>query len=272
MVKPKIYFCTFSDSRLQPTLKRIENEAKSSNFFDDIFIFNEFSLNKEFKNKFKDVLNYNSRGYGCYIWKVSIIQDVLSKLKENDILLYTDAGCSINSNGFNKFQDYINLVNESELGILAVSLEDNLLESKYTKGDLFDYLQVRDNEAIYNTPQIQSGLILIKKNKNAEVLFNEWQNVINSSFNLINDEVSISSNFPDFIAHRHDQSIFSILFKMHKGVTIPLSEVWVKQNEDLHLLKDSPIWCMRNKNKKVFGLKYLMVNWINDTLIFKKRM
>lgn len=270
MVKPKIYFCTFSDSRLQPTLKRIEKEAKSSIFFDDVFVYNEFSLNKEFKNKFKDVLNYNSRGYGCYIWKVSVIQDALSKLQENDILLYTDAGCSINRNGFNKFQDYIRLVNECELGILAVSLDDSLLESMYSKGDLFDYLKVRDNEAIYNTPQIQSGLILIKKTKNSEVLFREWQNVIDSGFNLINDEESKSSNFPNFIAHRHDQSIFSILFKIHRGITIPLTEVWVKENEDLHLLQYSPIWCMRDKNKKLFGLKYLFINWINNTLRFKK--
>nr|WP_315215414.1 hypothetical protein [uncultured Flavobacterium sp.] len=269
-MKPKIYFCTFSDSRLQPTLKRIENEANSSDFFDKVFIFNEFNLNKEFKKKFKDVLKYNVRGFGYWIWKVSIIQDVLSKLEDGDILLYADAGCSINKNGRDRFQDYIELVNESELGILAVSLEDSFIESKYTKGDLFDYLNVRNVEAIYNTPQIQAGVLLIRKNKNADTFLKQWQNIYEEGINFVNDEPSKKANFPDFITHRHDQSVFSVLFKIHKGVTIPLNEVWVKNPEGFELIKDNPIWVTRKKNKKITGLKYLFINWIKNVMGFRK--
>lgn len=272
MIKPKICFCTFSDSRLQPTLKRIATEAKSSGFFDEVFIYNEFNLNKDFKNKYKHLLKYNIRGYGYWIWKVFIIQDVLSKLNDGDILLYTDSGCSINKSGFNKFQEYIKLVNESQLGILAVSLENSFVESKYTKGDLFDYLKVRDNEAIYNSPQIQSGLILIRKNKNVDTFFKQFQEVYEEDINFVNDEPSKKPNFLDFITHRHDQSVFSVLFKIHKGVTIPLNEVWVENNEDVDLLKDKPIWCMRRKNKKLAGLKYLFINWIKYAIGFKKTM
>lgn len=269
-MKPKIYFCTFSDSRLQPTLKRIENEAKFSGFFDKVFIFNEFNLNKEFKKKFKGVLKYNVKGFGYWIWKVSIIQDVLSKLEDGDILLYADSGCSINKSGFNKFQDYIELVNGSGLGIMAVTLEDSFIESKYTKGDLFDHLKVRGNKAIYNTPQIQAGVLLIRKNKNADAFLKHWQELYEQDISLVNDEASKKPNFSDFITHRHDQSVFSVLFKLNnKGVTIPLKEVWVKNLEDFELLNDNPIWVSRKKNKKITGLKYLFINWIKDALGFK---
>jgi hypothetical protein len=265
-MKPKIYFCTFADSRLQLTLKRIENEAKSSGFFDKIFIFNEFNLNKEFKKKFKNVLKYNVRGFGYWIWKVSIIQDVLNKLNEGDILLYADSGCSINKNGLNKFNEYIKLVNETKLGILAVELEEGMIERKYTKGDLFDYFNIRDNDSISNSSQIQAGIILVRKNKKVDMFFKDWQKVFEADFSLINDEPSMTENFPDFITHRHDQSIFSILFKLSGGETIPLSDVWVKEKSDIDLLKNSPIWYLRNKNKKIEGIKWLFYNWIKFIL------
>ncbi len=268
----KTYFCTFADSRFQPTLKRIESEARSSGFFDDVFIFNEFNLNKDLKKKFGSILKYRVKGFGFWIWKVFIIQDVLSKIKEGDILLYTDSGCSINKKGYHKFLDYIRLVNESELGILAVSLEDNFLESKYTKGDLFDYLGVRNNSTIYNTPQIQAGVLLIRKNDNSAVFFKKWQKVYEEDISLVNDDPSKHSNFPEFIAHRHDQSVFSILFKLNnQGVTIPLSDVWVKKLEDLELLNSNPILVLRKKNKKIFGLIYLFINWLKD-FVAKKRI
>lgn len=37
MTTTKLYLCSFADSRLQPTLNRIINEAKGANFFDDVF-------------------------------------------------------------------------------------------------------------------------------------------------------------------------------------------------------------------------------------------
>ena len=268
----KIYFCTFADSRLQPSLNRIRKEAKISGFFDKLFIFNEFNLNKEFKKKFKDVLKYNVRGYGYWIWKVSIIQDVLSKLEEGDFLLYTDVGCTINKRGRDRFQDYIRLVSVSELGILAVTLEDSLLERRYTKGDLFDYFKVRNVESIYNTPQLQAGVILIRKNKNADAFLKHWHESYEQDISLVNDEASKKPNFSDFIEHRHDQSVFSVLFKLNnKGVTIPLNEVWVKNPEDFELIKYNPIWVTRKKNKKITGLKYLFTNWIKDAMGFKKQ-
>ncbi len=239
----------------------------ASGFFDKIFIFNEFNLNKEYKNKFKEVLKYNVRGYGYWIWKVSIIQDALSKLREGDFLLYTDSGCSINKRGRDRFQDYIKFVSESELGILAVTLEDSLLESKYTKGDLFDYLKVRNVEAIYNTPQIQAGVLLIRKNKNAIAFFTHIQELYEKDISLVNDEASKKPNFSDFISHRHDQSVFSVLFKLNnKGVTIPINEVWVQNPEDFELIKDCPIWVTRKKNKKITGFIFLIKNWIKEAL------
>ncbi|WP_372745762.1 hypothetical protein [Lutibacter sp.] len=266
MVKNKIYFCSFADSRLQPTLNRIINEAKESNFFDGVFAFNEFTLNKDFKKKFKNVLKYSVRGFGYWIWKVSIIQDVLKKMNDGDILLYADSGCSINKAGLKRFGEYVELVKNCDLGILAVELQESMLERKYTKGDLFDFLNVRDDALIYNSPQVQAGLIMIRKNKKSLKFFKQWQQVFESNYSLINDDLSKSENFKDFIVHRHDQSIFSILFKINKGVTIPLSEVWIEDKNKIGNLKNSPLLYLRLKNEKIQGVKYILINWIRNLL------
>jgi hypothetical protein len=58
------FFCTFADSRMQESLKRIESQAKALNFFDEIFIYNEDDLEPQFKEEFKHKLIKGSRGYG----------------------------------------------------------------------------------------------------------------------------------------------------------------------------------------------------------------
>ena len=270
MINKKIYFTTFADSRLQPTLKRIVSEAKDSNFFDGIFPFNEFSLGREFERKFGHRINYKTRGYGYWVWKPTIIIDALSKIKEGEFLLYTDAGCSFNKKGFKKLQEYTTLAEGSDLGILAVVLEDNKLEKMFTKGDLFNFLEVREEPMVYNTPQIQSGLILIRKSEKSKQFLKEWQDVYLADRNLVNDSPSKSPNFPDFIEHRHDQSVFSILMKIYKGTTIPLQEVWVKNIQDTSSLQNSPIWYLRQKNRKISGLKYLIINRVRYALNMNK--
>jgi len=258
----KIYFCTFADTHLQPTLNRIAAEAKRLKIFEGIFKFNQYGLDKSFRSKHEKVLRSSVRGFGYWIWKPYIIKKVLCTLKHGEILLYTDAGCCFNEKGIPRFKKYIDLVDKSELGIMAVSLEDDLLERKYTKGDLFDYFNVRNNVKITNTPQIQAGVIFLKKNKKTIAFIDRWIETYEFNFNLINDEPSKSRNFPDFISHRHDQSIFSILFKINKGVTIPLNEVYVSKKDDLNKLENYPIWYIRRKNKKIYGILFSVFNYL----------
>lgn len=264
MEKSKVYFCTFADSRLQPTLNRIVREAKKSQFFDDFFAFNEYSLNVRFRDKFKDKLRYKIRGFGYWIWKVAVIQEVLERMEENDILLYLDSGCSINRNGKDKFEEYLKLVKETDSGLVSVALNDDCLESKYTKGDLFDYFNVRENKDIYDTPQIQAGLIFLRKNKGTVEFVKKWEQTFETNFGLINDDVSESQNFKDFVCHRHDQSIYSILFKLQKGKSIPLNDVWVENIKDKTSLIKSPILYLRKKNRKIYGIPFIVLNWINS--------
>ena len=88
----KIYICSFANLYLLPALKRFYNQAIEMNIFEDIFLYEELNLGKDFTNHFNDKLNYNVRGFGYWCWKPYIILKSLEKIKDGDILVYADTG------------------------------------------------------------------------------------------------------------------------------------------------------------------------------------
>lgn len=78
------------------------NEALNSNWFNSISVYGPQDLDDEFKTRFKDILNL-PHGSGYWIWKVYIINRKLDEIKEGDILIYLDAGCTINKKGGTSF-------------------------------------------------------------------------------------------------------------------------------------------------------------------------
>ena len=236
-----------------PTLKRIEVEAIRSGFFNEVVTYTEFELSKEFRKRFKNHLNIFTRGYGYWIWKAAIIIDELNKCKENDFLVYADAGFIINAKGEKKFFEYLNRINASEFKIGAVELEKDKLEKFFTKKAVFEYLRVSHDTEITNTPQIQAGLILIQKNNNTVEFFKEIMHLYLDRIDLVGDELS-EQECDGFIAHRHDQSIFSVKLKSKGGgFLIPLDQVGLLDNNDY------PFITARKKNGKLIGIFYMFL-------------
>ena len=93
----QIVFLTYGDFRFEESRKRIIEEAKATNIFTDCVLETESIVyDLEFHSalkdpKFREVFNI-VKGGGCYIWKPYIIHKHLRRLKENDLLIYADAG------------------------------------------------------------------------------------------------------------------------------------------------------------------------------------
>ena len=73
-------------------------------------------------------------------------------------------------------------------------------------------MKISDSSEILKTKQIWSGTIFFKNNKFAREILDKWSSLLNIN-KLIDDSPSISKNHKDFIEHRHDQSLFSLLCK-----------------------------------------------------------
>jgi hypothetical protein len=213
----KIYFITYGDKNFKLSKQRLYNKAIHSDFFTHCEKLGPDDLDKEFHTKFKNILN-EKQGGGYWIWKPYIIYKKLQKLKENDFLIYLDAGCTINLNGRNRFIEYLNMLEHSPHGIL--SFETFHKEKYFTNKHLFDYLKIDINSDIANSKQLIGGILIIKKNDNSLNIFSKILEILNKDPYLFTNKYNDINKIKDFKFHRHDQSVLSIIRKKFKTIIL----------------------------------------------------
>ena len=281
-------FCTFADSRMRKSLGRIKKQAEAMGVYNTVSVNDESDLDVDFRERFKNRLIISSRGYGYWSWKPQIILQKLAKMDEGDVLHYADAGCHLNYRGIYRLGEYFELARNSPSGILAFQgkfpddephlMQWFLPERKWTKADLFDYFNIAD-EQIMNSSQITATSIFVKKCSKAKQIIESWRQVYIDNFELADDTLSKKQNSEDFIEHRHDQSIFSLLCKINKVATVSSFEYWYPskrnlQKPDWNKLNNMPIWAKRDKDLGFLGnfrnLSRRIVNKI--WYIFRKQM
>jgi len=207
-----INFITYGSSGFSRAKKRLCGEAIATGWFDSITRYGSNDLDNDFKDKFKNILQQN-RGGGYWIWKPYIIKKHLDKMNDNDILIYLDAGCSINANGKNRFNEYIEMLNKSDTG--CISFEIPYLENEWTTKEIFQYFNIEENSIIATSGQIMATIQIIKKNSNSIKLINLWIQTLHDNALLFTDHYNAIQDHSYFKDNRHDQSIFSVIRKMH---------------------------------------------------------
>ena len=278
-MKSKIFLCAFASPDLFLSKIRFYNQAKSLNFYQGIKIYEKRELSTKTLNVIENhLIKNNRRGYGYWIWKPEIILNFLRQIPENSILQYSDIGCHFNRKGINKLFFYQDMCDKNS--ILSFQYSDpkikkinfiypNYLEYQYTKADLMRYFNLNFNHIYMNTPQVCSGTFFIKKNYiNIEFLKN-WLEVF-ENMSLIDDSISVSKNHKNFIEHRHDQSVFSLLCKLNNIFSLSVYEnfEWSLDNKGRNWdhLFESPIqarrdlkylsfYAFKKKIKKLFQIK-----------------
>ena len=84
-----------------------------------------------------------------------------------------------------------------------------------TKRDTFILMDC-DTPPYTDTPHVLSGFILFKKSDFTIQFVDEWLAYVQDE-RIISDNPNQCGypNYPEFIEHRHDESIFSLLIKKH---------------------------------------------------------
>ena len=251
----KIYLCSFANLDLYLSALRLKKQAENFNIFDEISIYNEYNLpyDEKFKTSFQHKL-VPSRGFGYWCWKPFIILKTLESMNDDDILFYTDVGCHLNKEAINRFYEYLDIVIEKG----AFCFELTFPEKMWTKSDLFNYFNVLNNKTITDSGQRPSGAFLFVKNELNIEIVNRWLQVYYDDFSLADDTPSKINNDATFIEHRHDQSIFSILSKIHNLYTI-------KSEIDFYGNQYYPIWALRDK-KDIYSF---IASEVSDSFIDK---
>jgi len=221
---PTISFITYGNDKFISARNRIRKEAENMGCFNgQIKVYTPEDFSDEFKVAVGDVLN-EPRGGGYWIWKPYIIADMLSKMKDNDILVYTDSGCSLQPVGVPRLKEYIRMIApETNRSVLAMRLLDgtlhgsgSFLQKKWTSTPIFEYFQQSIDGEIANLNQILAGVIICRKCKESEEVIGKWLEVAEKRPDLFTDrynEESKRSN-PDFKENRHDQPIWSMIVQV----------------------------------------------------------
>jgi hypothetical protein len=236
-----IHLITYGNNNYVNSKKRLYNEALSSGWFNTITLYGPEDLDDEFKLNFKDILR-QQKGGGYWIWKPYIIKKHLDKLQDNDILIYLDAGCSINKNGTQRFNEYVNMVNNNDAGIISFQMDH--IEKKWTTSEIFKYFNIGEDSEVKNSGQLIGGIQIIKKNPNSIKLLNLWNKVLYTNPLLFTDYYN-NNQQSYFIDNRHDQSIFSIIRKIHNSIILN-DETYFELFGNEESLK-YPFWATRLK-------------------------
>lgn len=242
--EPKKVFITFgagshykTGQNLSLAAKRLFEQSKHLNIFDDCKLYDETYLNKDpiFWNKHSKFINENRRGYGYYIWKPYIIMKTMQSLQDGDILLYLDSCCELHSSDKNyTFDTYFKQVMKDKF--IGSKAAKGRMEKMYNKMDLINYLGLTNNSCLEND-QNQAGTNMFLVCSETRNLVNDWYNIA-CDYHMIDDSASILPNSKEFIEHRHDQSIFSLLTYKYN----------IKSDLSLH--NCSNVYIVRNRTGK----------------------
>ena len=257
---PKIHFITYGNERFSKSKERLVIEAKEFNEFASICTYGPEDLQLDFVNNYKNILE-QQRGGGFWIWRPIILNDALKYINENDYLVYLDAGCKLNKEGKERFQEYISLLNNSEYGILSFQMSGAkgpgtlAPEKVWTIKEIFEHFEIDVNNVIENnisnianSGQYLGGVLILKKNEHLKKYMEIYTRTILENPLLCTDFYNNNNRqISEFSDNRHEQSISSILRKIHGSVVIDGDETWMVPFGEEESLK-YPFWAMRIRN------------------------
>ena len=151
------------------------------------------------------------KGNGYYLWKPYFLNKAYRELGAGDYLIYTDAG----SVYVNRIEYLIDCMEREGQELMVFSLQKEMLERKYTKRDAF-VLMGCDNPRFTDTPQSIGGYVILKKSDFVEKFIAEDLSYAQDARMITEQNNTLGfDNYPEFIAHRHDQSVWSLMVKKY---------------------------------------------------------
>ena len=238
-----IHFITYGDSMYNETKQRLYNQASNLGWFDKITSYGPEDLDEEFKEKFKEILAL-PRGGGYWIWKPYIINKHMQMIKDDDILIYLDAGCYINPKGFERFKEYIEILKNNDEGCISFQMNHHI-EKKWTTKEIFENFNINsDSKDIIESGQIIATVKMFRKCANSINIVSAWLNALHANPLLFTDHYNKNKQCEIFIDNRHDQSICSVLCKLYKTIILE-DETYFEDGFGCPKSLKCPFWATR---------------------------
>ena len=262
----KIYLSTFYSSDLKRSANRFKEQAENMKIYDKIFLFEHKDLNEDFKKYVNSLIKLGKvKGYGYWVWQTYFHKKVLEQLEDGDVYHWCDVGCHFNPKGKKRLLEYLEILKEEPTGFLGFQYKNfeenknydypNYMEYEYTKSDLIKFFDLKNDDPIIKSPQVWGGSFFIKKCKRSLEIMNQHYEITRNRFDLIDDDENffVHKCIPEFIQHRHSQSVLSLLVKIAGSKLLSAYESeWAfdgQGNRTYNHLEYFPIIAKRDKQK-----------------------
>lgn len=159
---------------------------------------------QEFTTAHADIFHEGSRGYGFFAFKPEVILRTMELMQWGDWLVYADAAIMFVSD----VQPWIKEAGDKEVLLfqLGEAVDKNYRNDLWTKPATFELMKCED-DMFKSCFQVNAGLCMFRKGPAAYILLNTWKKWCTQK-EVIDDSGEAAPQ-----AHRHDQSVLSILHK-----------------------------------------------------------
>lgn len=222
-----IYAMTCADQNYMPCAEFHMKTAIKKGKVDKTIICNIEELDEDFKKKNQKILSSGEgRKRGFYVWKPYYVNKVLSQIAYGDFLIYLDSAGFYYRSDVHEIVNYMLQNNVDMVGTRRFPY----LDKHWTRRDTFVYMGC-DTSEYTDRKQCMGGCFILQKTEKTVKLIQEWIEYA-QNFQIIADTDNTCGldNYEGFVAHRHDQSIMSILQTKYHVVTIeeiPVADYYV---------------------------------------------
>ena len=217
-----VHFVTYGDRRFRSSRERLREEALATGWFRHVEAYSPERI-PDFVAAHRAFFKANERGGGYWVWKPEVIRRTLLTMQEGELLVYLDAGSTIDPDCGWRVAEYLELLTNEPTGVVGFQLHH--VEESWTKADLAAYLRALSNSAIMTSGQILATCVLIRNCRSSRELVQRWlETATVDNYRFVDDSPSRLPDAPSFQEHRHDQSILSLLLKQANVAVMPAKE------------------------------------------------
>jgi hypothetical protein len=211
-------FITFGAGRTgwRRAARRLGREAYKTKLFKSIHVFDENWISTHDIKIYNQIQSYrmsgNYKGFGYWAWKAAILKWAGSRYPQDQIL-YIDGGHHISSevDDQNSIRDLLisSVINDG----LAWQLNARK-EVEFCKQEVLE--KIDGSQLFLEDNQIQASFICLPPSKKRVKFINEFYHLATeeNGFNF-SDELRVAQS-EKFQVHRHDQAVFSLLWKKYQ--------------------------------------------------------
>lgn len=205
----KLKLLTFYTEDFADNARNLMASAKAVGFAECIGLTSDYYKGSDFEERNKKVLTLK-KGAGYWLWKPYIIKEELKKLKDGELLFYCDAGRT----RYYEFESYPDEIVrrcflENKGFLLGPSCDHFGPLSAWTKSDCIKLMNA--SKHILSRPLLMTWSVW-SNCANSHSFLDQWLKYAEDERCLTDVANTLSiENYREFRAHRHDQSILSIL-------------------------------------------------------------